>query len=115
MENLQVLLEWLWSLNGVKILVSHVAINVVVAVAAAVQDEADNFKFAKLLDFLGRKLLPYVLVYAVVKFVGIDAGLDNLALPVWALIEAALVADLAENLARLGVPIPERALQVLGK
>ncbi|MCP4540649.1 MAG: hypothetical protein GY832_26220 [Chloroflexi bacterium] len=115
MENFQTNLEWLWSLAGVQFIVSHTLINVVVAISASVQDKNDTFQYTKLFDFLGRKLLPYVLVYGAVKAVGVDAGLDMLALPLWALIEAALLADLAENLARMGVPIPERALSLLGK
>lgn len=113
MDSFLTVVNWLWSLGGVKILMSHVAINTVVAVAAALQ--AGDFQLGKLFEFLWRKLLPLVLVYGAVKAVGVDAGLDYLAPIVFAMIETALLSDLAENLARLGVPLPERVASVLGK
>jgi len=106
---------WLWSLAGVKFLVGHTLINVVVAVFAAVRDESDGFQFRKLLDFLGKKLAPYVIVYGVAKWFGADAGLEWLAPGVWLLIEATLTADLADNLGKLGIPLPERVASALGK
>lgn len=113
MDDFLTLVNWLWSLAGVKFLTSHVAINVVVAVAAALQ--AGDFQLGKLAEFLWRKLLPLVLVYGAVKAVGIDAGLDFLAPIVFGLIELALLSDLTDNLARLGIPLPERVVSVLGK
>ena len=79
------------------------------------RDESDGFQFSKLLDFLGKKLAPFVIVYGVAKWFGADAGLEQLSLAVWLVIEATLAADLAENLARLGVPVPDGVLSLLGK
>lgn len=113
MEILKEILIWLWTLAGVRFLVGHTCINVVVAVMAAVRDEEDGFQVKRLLEFLGKKLLPYVLVYGTAKYFGMDAGLEWLAPAVWVLIEATLAADLAENLERLGVPLPESVSRVL--
>lgn len=115
MDNLQEIALWLWSLDGVKFIVGHTLVNVAVAISAAVRDESDGFQFARLLDFLGKKLTPYVLVFGVAQWQGADAGLDWLAPAAWVLIEVTLTADLADNLKRLGVPVPERVLGLLGK
>ena len=106
MEALNDIVVWLWSLAGVRFLIGHTLVNVTVAVAAAVRDEEDGFQLEKLLNFLGKKLAPYVIVYGVAKWFGMDAGLDWLAPAVWLLIEATLAADLVGNLGRLGVPLP---------
>jgi len=113
MEDLTTVVTWLWTLAGVKFIVSHVAVNTVVAVAAALQ--VGDFQLGKLFEFLWRKLLPLVLVYGAAKAIGADAGLDILAPGALVMIETALAANLAENLAKLGVPLPERVVSLLGK
>ena len=113
MDTLYEILQSLWTLDGVKVIVFHTLINVAFAVAAAQKE--GNFKFTKLLDFLGKKLTPYVLGYAAVKYFGMDAGLDGLSVPVWVLIEYTLTANLADSLSRLGVPMPDVIAARLGK
>jgi phage-related holin len=104
---------WLWTLDAVRFIAAHVVVNVVVALAAALN--TSDFKPHKLAEFLSRKLLPYVIIYGVVKAIGMDAGLDALAPVVFAIIEATLVADLVENLAKLGIPLPEAMKRAVSK
>lgn len=94
-----------WSFDGAKLILSHTLINVVVAIAAAVHTQ--EFNLSKVGEFLYRKMLPYTAVYAVAKVVGIHAGLDVLAPAVFAVIEVTLAGDLADNLVRLGIKLPE--------
>jgi len=105
LETIKAVLSLVWSFDGVKVIVGHTLINVVVAVAAAVKD--GNFNLSRLSEFLVKKLLPYVSVYAIVKAFGEAAGLAALGPVVWGMIEASLAGDLADNLAKLGVPMPE--------
>ena len=98
-------LAWVWTLVGVRFIVGHVLVNLVVAIAAGMY--TGEFQLKRVGEFLYRKLAPYVLVYAAVKAIGIDAGLEELAGAVWVIIEVTLAGDLAENLKVLGVPVPE--------
>jgi phage-related holin len=104
---------WLWSLDGVKMITLHTIVNVVVAVMAAIH--VGELRLHKLAEFLYRKLLPYVIIYGVVKVIGVDAGLDWLAPAVFTIIEITLASDLAENLARLGIPMPEAVMKLVRK
>lgn len=103
--------RWLFQQTEVRFMVAHILVNVVLAVAAGMY--TGEFRLKKLGEFLYRKLAPFVLVYGAVKVAGSSSGLDGLALPVWAIIEATLVADLVENLDRLGIPIPERLAKIV--
>jgi phage-related holin len=99
-------LVWLWeSFPEFRFMVAHVAVNLTVAVAVALY--TGQFELKRLGGFLVRKLAPFVLIYGVVRVLGAEAGLEWLAVAVWVIIEATLVGDLADNLARLGVPVPE--------
>lgn len=104
---------WLWSLDGVKIIALHTIVNVAVAVMAAIH--VGELRLHKLAEFLYRKLLPFVVVYGIVKVIGADAGLDWLAPAVFGIIEVTLASDLAENLARLGIPMPEAVMKLVQK
>jgi hypothetical protein len=106
-------LTWLWTLAGVKFIVYHTAVNLVVAVAAALK--VGGFKPYKLAEFLTRKLAPYVLIYGAVKAVGMDIGLEWLSAAAFALIELTLASDLAENLDLLGIPMPEAVRNLVKK
>jgi phage-related holin len=92
----------------VEVMLAHIAVNVIVAVAAAIT-QAD-FQLAMLASFLWRKVLPLVAVYAAARALGDAAGLSWLAVSVFALLETTLVSDLVPNLARLGIPIPENVV-----
>ena len=95
----------IWAMWEVKFLVAHICVNVVVAVAAAIH--LDEFQLAKIGEFLYRKLLPYLMVWIVASIAASAANMGALALAAWAILELNLVGDLADNLARLGIPIPE--------
>lgn len=105
MDIIKELIEQALSYPEVKFLVCHIVINLVVALAAALK--IGDFSLHKVAEFLTKKLLPYVLVYFVVRIAGDAAGLGALALVAWGAIEAALVGDLLDNLSRLGLPLPD--------
>ena len=102
---LKSLLVLVWSLAGVKFIIGNVLVNVVVALAAA--QATKSVDLSKLAEFLTRKLLPYVVVYFIAKVFGDAAGLGWLSAAVFAVIEITLIKNLTENLALLGVPMPE--------
>ena len=114
------ILDWLsaavreiWSLGEVRFLVTHVLVNFTVAVAASVHLNA--LRLHKLPEFLYRKMLPYVAIYAVVRVCGDYANLGWIAPATWVLVEAGLAADLLENLQALGVPLPEALSKAVRK
>ena len=67
------------------------------------------------MEFLYRKLLPYVLLYAAFRIVGETAGLGGIDKIVFGLIEVALWADLIENLGRMGVKLPDGIARAVSK
>ena len=103
----------IWSYDGAKVILSHTLINVVVAIAAAVHMQ--EFNLSKIGEFLYRKMLPYVSVYVVAKVVGVHAGLDALSVAVFAIIEATLAGDLADNLVKLGIKLPGQVVAFIAK
>lgn len=98
------ILRALWNDDAVKFIVAGVALNVVVAIAAAIH--VNDFQLAKLGEFLYRKLLPYLLVYAAARFLGDAAGLAGIGTAVWAIITATMIGELTANLAKLGIEMP---------
>ncbi len=112
-EALQGFVLLLWSFTGVRVLVGHIAVNVVMALAAA-QVQGD-FELGRVGEFLFRKMLPYVTVYAVLKAFGEAAGLQFLAPVVWGTIEVSLTGDLMDSLARLGLQLPEPVARLVVK
>ena len=104
---------FLWAMGSVQFIVYHVLLNVAVALAAAIR--TGEFKFYRVWEFLYRKLLPFVLVYGVARGLGETANQGWLAVAVMGLIEMSLASDLVENLALLGVPIPEAVLKLVNK
>lgn len=111
LNNLGGLLLALWALPEVQFLVYHILLNVAVAVAAAIVE--GSFAFARLSEFLYKKVLPFLVVYAGARAVGNAANLAWLAASVFALLETRLLADLIDNLERLGIPIPDALLRLL--
>lgn len=93
-----------WSYAGVKIIVCHTLINVVVAIAVALK--SNSFELGRVGEFLIRKLAPYVLIYYVISVAGEGAGVAFLAPIVWTVIEATLTGDLLDNCEKLGLPLP---------
>lgn len=102
---LQSLMVLAWSYVGIRVIVSHVIINVVFAVAAA--QKTGELDLGKLGEFLFKKLLPYCTVYLIIKVFGQDAGLDYLSAPILVIIELTLAGNLADNLRALGLPLPK--------
>ena len=98
-------LAGLWAMWEVKFLTFHILVNVVVALAAAIH--LGEFQLAKIGEFLYKKLLPYLLVWAVAKVAADATNLGALALAAWAILELNLVGDLADNLSKLGIPLPD--------
>lgn len=113
LEFLKGLVVLVWTFAGVRVIVGHTLINVVVALAAA--QATGEINLSKLGEFLIKKLLPNVAVYVMVKAFGEAAGLAFLAPVVWAAIEASLIGDLLDNWTRLGLPLPEALARVVVK
>lgn len=113
LEQLMELLTWLWTLDGVRWITYTTLLSVGVAVAAALY--TGDFKFNKLADFLAKKLAPYVIVYGFAKAFALGQNLEWVATAAFALIEAALIANIMENLALLGFPLPDPVLKLVKK
>jgi phage-related holin len=99
----------LWGSTQVKVLLTHILINVVVAVAAAIVTK--EFFFGKIGQFLYQKILPFLLVYIVAVAVGEAAGFAWLATAAWLVLELNLLGDLTDSLSRLGIPMPPLGLE----
>ena len=112
-EWLKTLVQAVWAFDGVKFIVLHIVINVLVSVAAALKTR--TFSLSKLADFLISKLLPYVTVYVAVKLFGDEIGLSALAPLAWAVITATLLGDLMDSLTQLGLQLPESIRAVVVK
>ena len=95
----------------VTFLVSHIAFNVIVAVAAAIA--TGEFKFHKLGEFIYRKVLPFTIVLFAAKVLATAIHQAWLTSAVLVLLEAALVSNLVENLVKLGIPIPKQVVELV--
>lgn len=93
-----------WTYDGVKFLIYHVLLNTAVALAVSIY--TGEFVLEKLFRFLYRKLLPYVVLYYVAKLVGMEVGQEWIAAACWAIIELTLLGDLADNVLKIGLPLP---------
>lgn len=112
-EFLKNVVQVVWAFDGVKFIVLHVVVNVLVAVAAALKTK--TFSLAKVGEFLIAKLAPYVVVYVALKLLGDEIGLPALAPAAWAVITATLLGDLGDSLAQLGLSLPEPLRQLVVK
>ena len=95
----------IWAVWEVQFTVYHILLNLAVALAAAIR--TNTFEFAKMAEFLYRKLLPYLIVFTVASAVSGALSIGWLVTVLWALIELSLLGDMVENLKKLGVPIPD--------
>lgn len=108
-----VVLEWIqqaaafvWAQWEVKVLISHIIVNVVVAMAATIA--TGEFVLALVPEFLWKKVFPLVAVYAAAAMFGEAAGMSGVATATWALLELKLMGDTLDNLKKLGVEwVPE--------
>ena len=96
---------WIWSFWQTQFLLAHIGANVVVAVAVSIY--TGQFVLAKTGEFLYKKVLPFVLVFAFCAALGEAAGLQWLMVAAWAGLELMLFGDLADNLSKLGIKIPD--------
>jgi len=103
---------YLWSLWYVQFITYHVLFNVSVALLTSIVSA--QFRLARVIEFLYRKLLPYIGLLAITEAFGGAIGLAALTPVVILLIETRLAADLMENLKTLGVPIPDIIMKKLG-
>jgi phage-related holin len=99
----------LWGSVQVKFMLGHILVNVVVAIAASVVIK--EFLWSKIGAFLYQKILPFLAVYVVAVGVGDAAGMGWLATVVWGILELNLAADLADNLSKMGIPMPESLMK----
>lgn len=95
----------MWSYAVVKFLVAHIAFNVLVAIATSIY--TNTFCLGKTGEFLYRKLLPYLIVFGGGAALGEAANLTEITVVTFIGIELMLFADLADNLKKLGIPIPD--------
>ena len=95
----------IWAIWEVQFTVYHILLNLAVALAAAIR--TNTFEFAKMAEFLYRKLLPYLIVFITASAVSGALSIGWLVTVLWALIELSLLGDMVENLKKLGVPIPD--------
>lgn len=98
-------LEWLWGFWQVPFLVCHIALNVVVAVSASVY--TGEFCLGKTGEFLYRKVVPYIMLFAAFAGLGEAANLGAITGTAFVALEGMLFADLLDNLKKLGLPIPD--------
>lgn len=98
-------LAWIWSFWQVKFLLAHIGLNVVAAVAASIY--GGEFLLGKLGEFLYKKVLPYVLIFAAFAGMGAAANLGALTNVAFVGLEAMLLADLLDNLKKMGLKIPD--------
>jgi hypothetical protein len=104
--NLQPLLDKvleIWN-TGLSVIVYSVLFNLVIALAAALKSK--TFDLSKLAGFLTDKILPYTVVYIIVRIMGDAIGQAALAPIALTAIEAALAGDLLDSLNTLGLPLP---------
>lgn len=93
------------SLSSTQLMSAHILINWAVALAAAIS--TGTFEVKRVADFLWQKIAPLLLTYFAAQALGGYLDLGWLAVTVFTLIEARLLADLVGNLGLLGIPIPE--------
>ena len=97
--------KWLLSFWQVKFILGHIALNVVVAMAASIY--TGDFLLGKVGEFLYKKVLPYTMVFAAFAAIGEAANLGAIANVAFAGLEAMLLADLLDNLKKIGLAIPQ--------
>jgi hypothetical protein len=113
LEFVKGLIALAWSFDGVKGIVSSVALNTVVAISAALY--TGDFNLKRIAEFLYKKILPLTATYFAAKVFGLSEDVKWLAPAVLLVIEGMLAGDLLNNLAGLGVPLPNFVLKAVGR
>jgi len=93
---------WVWGFWETQFIIYHAILNFALALAASVY--LKEFVLEKTFEVLWRKILPLVLVFAAFAAFGETLHLAGASVAVWAIIESKLLADMLENLGKLGVP-----------
>ena len=110
LDQLAIYLALIWAYPEAKLLITQIVINFVVAVAATLK--SGEFVLAKTAEVLYRKVLPNLLVFGVFALAGGASGYPGLATAAWLALEASLLGDLLDNLAKLGLSLPDGATKV---
>lgn len=83
-----------------------ICVDVILGIVAAVNKK--EFEFRKLCDFMKGSVLGFVLGFAVIEMVGANLPCLSFAVPIiFVLIIVYLLASIARNLGKLGLPIPK--------
>ena len=98
-------LAWIWGFWEVQFILGHIALNVVAAVAAGIYTK--TFLLGKLGEFLYRKVLPLLLLFGAFAAFGEATNMAAMSKVAFAGIEAMLVADLLDNVKKVGLKIAE--------
>ena len=102
---------WLWGQWEVKWLVAQIVLNFAAAVAVGVA--TGNFALVKLAEFLYKKVLPLVGLYAAFSFFGETVEMAWVGDVTWGLLAVRLGAELLDNLKQLGVQRDVKALAAI--
>ena len=102
---------WLWGQWEVKWLLGQIVLNLVAAVAVGVA--TGNFALVKLAEFLYKKVLPLVGLYAAFSFFGETVEMAWVGNVTWGLLAMRLGAELMDNLKQLGVERDVKALAAI--
>jgi hypothetical protein len=114
LEQVEQLLLVFWNESLIRWILLTVGVNVIVGLLAALS--AGEFNLQKLGEFLYRKILPLGGTYAVFWVYGRAVpDMAPLGAAAFAVLEAKLLADLAESLGVLGVPWPDAIKQAVSK
>lgn len=111
--DVQQLIALILQIPEVRVIVYHCLFNFVVAIAVAAYE--GNFAVNKLYEFFGKKMLPFTAMYLAARLAGDAVAGGILPGAIFAAVEAALIADLTDNLARIPAlaPVIERIPAVL--
>ena len=93
------------SLGTTQFMFGNILLNWAVAVAAAMT--TGTFELKKISEFLWKKILPLMGVYFVGVALGGAVESEAIVNVVFAALEVRLLADLVENLGKLGVKLPD--------
>lgn len=98
-------LAMVWGYWEVKFILAHIGLNVVAAGAASIY--TGEFLLGKLGEFLYKKVLPYLLLFGAFAAFGQATNLGAMTGVAFAGIEAMLLADLLDNLKKVGLKLSE--------
>jgi hypothetical protein len=99
------LLQAILANDQVRLILILVAADVLLGISASIKTK--SFQLCRLGDFLGNKIIPYLLGYAAVRaVVTVMPDWESYGTGVWLIIVVALLGDVAGNLDAIGFPLP---------